>query len=79
MKVLVHYEQEFQIRGSFTIKTVQTITKVFEVNSKQDLIYRFKDSAFIPRYITLSAGDDDIVCGKKSMLWYLPETFQPHF
>lgn len=80
MKVLVHFEQEFFIQQRMKIRSVETITLVLNVVSKQDFLRKFKDLDFVPSYIKKSAGNDgEISLGKKTMLWYLPETFKPHF
>ncbi len=79
MKVLVYYEQEYSIKTKFTIRTVEYISKVFEVTSKEDLLKQFYDLRYIPAYLKKISKDNEIQFGKRTMLWYLPETFQPNF
>lgn len=79
MKVLVYYEQEYSIKSRFTIRNVEYISKVFDVTSKEDLLLQFDSFKFIPTYLSKTPSLVEIKCKKKTMIWYLPENFQPHF
>ena len=80
MKVLVYFEQEFLIKAKINIRTIEKISHVFEVDSKTDLLRQFQCWIYIPNYLkNISKNIIEIQSGRRTMLWYLPETFEPHF
>jgi len=79
LKVLVHFEQDFTIKARVPIRTIEKMSFVFEVTSKEDLLKQFYDLRYIPAYLKKISKDNEIQFGKRTMLWYLPETFQPNF
>lgn len=61
------------------IRSIEKITIVVEAKSKKDLLIEFQKINFIPNYLKNISDGKDIEVGKKTMIWYLPESFKPHF
>lgn len=78
MKVLVHFEQEYIVNGPVRAHIIETITRVFEVESKEHLLSKFHNLKYAPEHFK-NFSKSELDYGKKTMIWYLPETFEPHF
>lgn len=77
MKVLVYFKQEFYSTEVVKFCSIEYTAKVFDVESKDHLLNVFQNYEYVPKYIRDHI--EYVTCGKKTMLWYLPETFKPHF
>lgn len=84
MLVLVHYTQEFfakDHKGCIKLRFRETFTRVFDSYSNDDLLKQFQADDHVPYFIRRLAGntkESNLVCGNKEMLWYLPESGEPH-
>lgn len=77
MKVLVHFEHHFYSKEYVLFRTVESVSRVFDVKSKRDLLKQLKDWDYVPSH--LRDLKKEIRSGKKIIIWYLPETLEPHF
>lgn len=77
MKVLVYFEQEFySTEGKYDFRTLENVSHVFECSSNEDLLKQFEAYNFIPRHIKFLYGKSEVLFGKRTMIWYLPENNQ---